>query len=940
MRKDFVLKTRFSILIGLLFGTCIQAQEVNLQKKIPLDPKIRKGKLENGITYYIRKNEKPENRLELRLALNAGSILENEDQLGLAHFTEHMAFNGTENFSKNELVKYLQSVGVRFGAHLNAYTSFDETVYMLHLPSDSAGIVNKGFQILEDWAYNLSFDTVEIDKERGVVIEEWRLGQGADRRMLDEYLPVLYKDSRYAERLPIGKKEVLETFEYETLKQFYEDWYRPELMSVIAVGDMDVDEIEKKIKKHFSRIQPVKNPKPRKKYPVPDHKETLIKVVSDEEAAFTRIMLFYKHDPREMEKQKDFRSYIRAQLYSGMFNQRLDELRQKADPPFIYANTRFGRTWARTKSAYQATAVVSETGIEKGLKAIVEEIKRVKTHGFTKGELERYKKEMLSAYEQAYNERDKTESKSYASEYVRNFLNNEPAPGITFEYNFVKKILPGISLEEVNNLTGKWIRDENKVIVVTAPKKQEVVLPEESNIRDILQEVQDSEVAPYKDKVTSAALMAKKPKAGTIIEENKLNEIGVTEWTLSNGVKVKLKPTDFKNDEVLVRAFSPGGHSVYPDDVYHSAANASAIIGQSGLKDMNQIELQKYLAGKVVSLSPFIDDLTEGLSGSAAPKDLETLFQLMHLQFVAPRKDPDVFQSFIAKNKAIYQNIMSNPQYYYYDSLARIMSQNHLRGDYFPTMKDWERVKLEEVYNVYKDRFKDAGDFTFLIVGAFDLVEIKPLVETYLGSLPMTGREESWRDQGVRPPDNKVMESVEKGGDPKSRVTIIFTDKYGYDRMESYKLNVLAEILDIKLIEVLREEKSGVYGAGASSSMTQYPYEHYSFRVAFPCSPDNVEELTQATFDIIRKLKEEGPDEKDLNKVKETLRREREENLDKNGYWLSVLNTYYFNKEDPRETLKYEERIQSITREDVKETARKYLKKDDYIQVVLYPELE
>jgi len=932
-------RSQFLLLLWLLLWIhAVKAQTLTSDSQIPLDPNIKIGKLENGITYYIRKNSKPENRLELRLAVNAGSILEDDDQLGLAHFTEHMAFNGTKNFSKNELVSYLQSVGVRFGAHLNAYTSFDETVYILHLPSDSSEIVNQGFQILEDWAHNLSFENEEIDKERGVVIEEWRLGQGAEMRMLDKYLPVIFKDSRYSKRLPIGTKEILENFEYETLKRFYRDWYRPELMAVIAVGDLEIEEMEAKIVQHFNNVPVSENPRERKTYPVPDHQETLVAIESDPEAAFTQVQLYFKSDPKPFITLADYRTLITQGIYTGLLNQRLEELRQKADPPFIFASIEYGSTWARTKSAYQAFAMVSENGVEKGLRTLLEETRRIRLHGFTQGELERYKKDMLILYQRAYNERDKTESGSYAGEYIANFLQKEPIPGIEFEYGYVQQILPGITLEDVNGLTEKWIKDDNRVVVITAPEKEGIVLPTKDQVRGILEEVANSQVEPYQDELAGLVLMEQVPTPGKIVKENELPEIGVTELTLSNGVQVKLKSTDFKNDEVLFYAYSPGGHSLYPDEDYYSATNSSSVVARSGVKEFSAIDLQKLMAGKIVSVTPFINELTEGLRGNSTPADMETMFQLIHLEFTAPRKDAEIFQGYITNNKALYKNLLSNPQYYYYDKLTRLLTQNHLRGGGFPKDEDWDKIDLERLHQIYQDRFKDASDFTFMFVGAFQMDQIKPLIETYLASLPTTNRTESWKDVGVRPPSGSVEKSFNKGTDPKSMVTLIFTGETEYDRNESYKLNAVAELLDIKLIETLREEKGGVYGASAGGQISQYPYSNYSVTIRFPCSPDNVDELIAATMAEIHKLKQNGPEEKDLNKVKETLKRERETNLKENSYWLTVLRSYYYNGEDPRETLKYEERINAITVQDIQETANKYLNTDNFIKVVLYPE--
>lgn len=935
MRKIFLQTCAF--VLALLFMFPALAQEAKLDEKIPVNPDIRIGKLKNRLTYYIKRNEKPENKVELRLAVNAGSVLENEDQQGLAHFLEHMAFNGTENFEKNELVSYLQSVGVKFGMHLNAYTSFDETVYILPVPSDSAEILDKGLQILEDWAHNISLQDEDIENERGVVLEEWRLGRGPDQRMMEVYLPLVFKDSRYAERLPIGEKDVIENFEYKTIRNFYEAWYRPDLMAVVAVGDIDPAVMEQKIKEQFSDIKLPKNPKERPVYRVPDHEETLVAIATDPEAAFTQVRLYYKTDKAGEETLGDYRQMLVRQLYASMINQRLDELRQKADPPFIYGYSYYGSLSVRTKDAYQSIASAPEGGVEQALRALVEENERVKRFGFTPGELERAKSELLSIMERAYNERDKTESSAYANEYVRNFLTGEPIPGIQFEYQFAQQQVPGIELEEVNSLAGKWITQDNRVVVITAPDKEKEDLPTAEEVKQILNQVEKADLEPYEDDLEATALMEEAPSPGSVKTTKSYESIGVTELTLSNRVRVVLKPTNFKNDEILMSAYSWGGMSLYPDEVFMQARSADNIVESSGLKDFSSTDLQKLLAGKNVSASPYVSDLTEGFSGRSTPKDLETMLQLVHLYFTEPRKDMESFQSFIAKNKALYQNLLSNPRYYYSDTLARVLTQDHPRAGGYPTVEDWEKVDFDKVYSVYNDRFANAGDFTFFFVGNFEIDSIRPALETYLGSLPATGEVEKWQDRGVRPPDGPLKERVFKGSDPQSIVTIYFEKKSPYDLMQAYRLSSLSDILNIRLIEELREEQGGVYSAGSNAGANKYPYEHYVFRISFPCAPENAEKLTATALDLVREIQENGPADADLQKVKETQRRERQENLKKNSYWLNALQSYYYYDMDPEKILEYEQRVESLSKEDIRAVANSMIEIDKPVIVTLYP---
>ncbi len=935
------MKNLIWIAVWLLFPALLFAQENQIQGKInqeiPIDPNVKVGVLDNGLKYYIRHNEKPEDKVELRLVVNVGSMMEDEDQQGLAHFMEHMAFNGTKNFEKNELVSYLQSVGVKFGADLNAYTSFDETVYILPIPSDDEDILNQGLQVLEDWASNVLLTDEEIDKERGVVIEEWRLGQGANQRMRDEWFPVMFKDSRYAERLPIGKKEVLESFDYETLRKFYRDWYRPDLMAVVAVGDIDVDAMEKKIKERFGKLKNPANPRPKELFEVPDHTETFVSIVTDKEAQFTQIQLVYKEDLEKTETIGDFRRDAVYSLYNGMLNQRLSELQESADPPFLFASTSYGNM-VRTKSSYSSFAVVGENGIDKGLKTLVRENERVKKFGFTQGELDRYKKTVLNRYETAFKERDKTESGRYASEYIRNFLSDEPIPGIGFEYEFYEEVLPTITLEEVNSLAAKWITDENRVVVIMGPEKEGVTMPGTGDIMQILNEVESEEITPYEDKEVASSFIDTMPNPGKIVSSKNLEDVEATELTLSNGMKVILKSTDFKNDEIVFRAFSMGGRSLYPlqDDI--EASNASGIISESGVRDFSPSDIDKMLSGKSVNVGAFISTYNEGMSGSTTPEDLETALQLVHLYFSAPRKDPDAFSSYVNKNKMLMQNLMASPQFYYSDKVSRILAQDNPRGGYFPTVEEMESIDFDRAFEIYKERFANAGDFTFFFVGNFDIEKIKPMLELYLGSLPGSVSAESFNDLGIRPPSGPLKEEIKKGTDPKSTVTMIYTGPAAYDLDESYYLSSLGEVLSNKLIEILREEKGGVYGVGARGSMTKIPYENYTFRIGFPCSPDNAEDLMNAALAEIDKIKKEGVSDEDLQKIKETQRRERKENLEQNSYWLGTLySSYYYDL--PLDRVKnFTEKIDALTSDKLKETAKKYLTDDRYIQIVLMPE--
>ena len=913
------------------------AQE-NLEKPIPVDPKVRVGKLDNGITYYIRENAKPENRAELRLVVDAGSILEDDDQQGLAHFMEHMAFNGTKNFKKNELIDYLQSVGVKFGAHLNAYTSFDETVYMLRVPTDSAEVMNTGFQILEDWAHQVTLDEEQIDTERGVVIEEWRRGLGASERMRQEWFPVAYEDSRYAERLPIGKKDVLDNFSYETLEKFYEDWYRPDLMAVIVVGDIDPDEMESKIKEQFSKVPEAEEKRERKEYSVPILNKNTVTVASDPENSFTQIRIMYKKERKPFKTLADYRRKLVYRAFTGMLTNRFSELRESANPPFMFSSASYSKSLGNIDQ-YSFFAMVGAEGVERGLRTMMEEQQRVKQHGFIKSELERYKKEVLRRYEKAYKERDKAESRRYAREYVSLFLDDSPSPGIAFEYDFIKKQLPTITLEEVNGLIDELVRDENRSVIVTAAEKEGVELPTEEELESLIQSVKkQAEIEPYTEDEIAEELMAEKPEPGKIVEEKKHEEISATRLTLSNGVEVVLKPTDFKNDEILFSGRSPGGHSLYDNETYKSASYASRIIGESGLGEFSSSDLRKYMADKNAQVSPYISSLSEGFRGNCSPEDLETMLQMANMYFTDIRADKDAFKSMKAKNTMMFQNLMANPGFYFSDQVSKLLTQNHPRGGGFPTPEDMEAIDFDTAMEVYRERFADAGDFTFYLVGNFEVEEIKPMLEQYLGSLPSKNREETWKDLGIRPPEGMVEKSIRKGTEPKSTVRLIFTGETKYDPEKAYHLSSLGELLSIKLIEQLREEKSGVYSIGARGSMSKYPYGKYKFTISFPCNPENVESLIEAALAEIGKVQKNGPKEKDLKKVKEGQRRDHELDVKKNRFWLRYLRSTDYYGRDPERITEFEEKLEGLSAKDLKKAAKKYLDTDAYIKAVLLPE--
>jgi zinc protease len=848
-----------------------------------------------------------------------------------------MAFNGTKNFKKSEIVDYLESVGTKFGAHLNAYTSFDETVYMLQLPTDKEDIVDKGLMILEDWAHNLSFDSAEVEKERGVVVEEWRLGQGADERMRRIYWPVLFRDSRYQDRLPIGKKEIIEGCPQSVLRDFYYDWYRPDLMAVIAVGDFDLDAMEKKIKQRFSGIPVKDNVRPLKVWPVPDNDALAISRVTDKEARMAEIQLIYKQPVAEMKTVGDYRTSIARSLFSGMLSARLSELQRKSNPPFVYAGSYYSDL-VRNKDAYMAFAYAKEDGIERALQTLVAENERVRRFGFTSTEMERIKADLMSEMEKSFNERDKTESRDFAREYVSNFLTSEPAPGISFEYDIYKAHLASITLEEVNAFAAKWITDgSNCVVLITAPEKPTLKMPEESTVRSIMGGMKQLSLEPYVDEVLKQPLLdVSALRPGKIVSTSGYEVGNITKWQLSNGINVWLKPTDFKN-EILLNAFSWGGTSMFSDSDYISAAYVDDVIRACGLGDFDATALEKALSGKVVDGSAGISELQHGFNGRCAPKDAETMFQLLYKAFTQPRKDTAAFRSMMTNVEASVRNRLADPGSVFMDTVNHAMSGYNPRYRSFTTDRLVE-VDLDKVMQAYKRFYSNASDFTVVLVGNFKTEEMKPLVERYLASLPSNGDHNQWKDIGARSPQGRFERTVARGTEPKSTVMLRFNQPFQYNRNNRNELMALNKLMNIRLREVLREEKSGVYGVSFSAIPRHYPVENLELLVYFSCSPDNIGMLTEAALAVIKEVKEQGCEEKNVVKIRETLIRERETSLKENDFWLSYITSSCQNGENLSDMLVYNDWVNALKAEDLKVFASKYLVTDNYARFVLVPE--
>jgi len=905
---------------------------------LPTDSNVKIGTLSNGLRYYIRQNLKPEKRAELRLIVNAGSILETDNQLGYAHVIEHTAFNGTTHFAKNDLIKYLESIGVRFGADLNAYTSFDETVYILPVPTDTARIVEQAFTILEDWAHGQTFDSTEVMNERGVVREEWRGRKGAGDRMLQTWLPIAFKGSRYATRLPIGTEPSIMGVTPSKLRPFYRDWYRPDLMAVVAVGDFNPADIEAQIKKHFSGIPGRSNPPKRPIYSVPDNQAPLVAIASDKEATSSSVNLIFKLPKSVTKTVGEYRRDLIQNLYLQMINSRFAEMTQKPDAPFLGAGASKSSFFARTTDGFALDAIVKDGGVEHGLEALLIEARRVDEFGFLPPELDRAKQDILRGYEQAYTERDKTPSVSLAGEYIRNFLEDETIPGIAYENMLAHTLLPTITLADVNKLASSWITDSNRVIISQTPLKAGVPVPTESGLLAVFDRAAKAPIVAYTENLSSDALVDKVPAGGKIVSSTPIASIAATQWKLSNGVRVIVKPTDFKADEVLVGAYSRGGTSLASDADIMSAQLASQIVGLGGAGTFNRVDLAKKLSGKDVGVAPTIGETTEGFSGHSSIKDLETLFQLIYLDFTSPRLDTTAYNAFRAQVGPFLANRGASPDAVFQDTVQVTMSQHSFRSRPV-TPAVFAEVNPDKAFAFYKDRFADASDFTFVFVGNVDTTNLKPLVERYLGSLPSIGRKETWRDTGTSPPKGVVQRVVNKGTEPKANTVIEFTGACESSPESRFTLRALTTLVQMRLNETLREKLGGTYSPNVGGGCSREPRKEYAVQIAFGSSPENVDLLSKATFALIDSLKANPPSQADVDKVKEQILRTREVEVRQNSYWLGNIVARDEAGEDLGGlTSQYDEMVKQLTAAQLQKAAKQYFNTANYARFVLLPE--
>jgi zinc protease len=933
-----------ALLAGVAHAQSKTAISTALAPETPLavDPALTYGKLDNGLTFYIHPNAKPEKHLELRLVINAGSILENDDQRGLAHFIEHMAFNGSRHFPKNELVSYLQTIGVKFGADLNAYTSFDETVYMLPLPTKDPRHVEQGFQVLADWAGGLSLDPAEIEKERGVVIEEARARNTASMRTLQKLLPKLMAGSRYPERLPIGSVDVIKNASMQTIQAFYRDWYRPDLMAIVVVGDIDPARAKALIETHFAGLKNPASPRPRERFSVPAMSASQALIITDRENTSTSLQLFGASQASQATRTlADYRRNLARSIVFGALNQRLGEVAQQSNPPFINAGTGIGGL-VRGQENFQANASINNQGTAPALKAVIAEVERMRRFGITEAELGRAKSNLSKAYSLQYQERDKTQSAGFVQDYISHFLQQSPISGIANEWLYAQQLIPALSLSEVNALAAEVIPAQSTVLAaLMAPEKTDFALPAPEALSAQVTAAYKQPISAYQEKVLATNLLATPPQGGKVIKKRVDKSVGITTLEFANGTKVLLKPTDFKNDQILLSGSRNGGSNHYPVDDTLNVAFSSMLSGVTGLAGFTPTDLPKLLAGKAASMGVSLGAYKDGVSGSSSKADLETMLQLLYLQFTDVRKDPALFATFSEKVKPLLRDAGNNPNAAFNDFYLKALFNQHPRAGSLPTAAQINAISFERSYAINRERFSNARGFSFVMVGSFDIDQVQALLTTYIGGLPSEATAPAgFVDTGMRPISTSKRVEFARGKEPKSTTVLSYNGESArYDALESLKLGMLEEILDIKLTESLREKMSGVYSVSVGSEFNDIPYPNHYLKISIPSAPESVAVLVEAAKNEVAALRAHGPNAADLAKVKENFLTKLAMAQKENSYWLTQISAFdYYDRKLKLIPTFSKALLDKITVENLQQAAERYLDPERVFEATLKPE--
>jgi len=914
--------------------------QYDMKAPLPMDPNVRIGKLANGLTYYIRHNAEPKERASFYIIQNVGAILENDDQNGLAHFLEHMAFNGTKHFpGRKGITNMLEKYGVEFGRNVNAYTAQDETVYNIsEVPTTNPGLLDTCLLVLHDWSHYLLLVDEEIDGERGVITEEWRTRRDAGFRLRAQTIPVLMKDSKYAERDVIGDLDIIKNFKYQTLRDYYHKWYRPDLQAIAVVGDFDADQMEKKVKELFSKIPTPVNPAKREVFTVAPHDEILFVCATDKEITSSSVSVYIKYpETPVVEKNHQYmKNGILQSFYNTMLGQRISELLQKGNPPFINAQAGFGGGLVRGWNIYAISATAKPNEEAKALEAVYRENERVKRFGFTQGELERAKTNMLVGLESAYKQKDKTASENYIEEIKSNFLEGEPIVDFDYYYNFAKAIIPTITVEEVSALADQYINRKNMVIIVQGPSEGVKHITKDEAIAT-MDNVEKSQLEPYKDQSSEASLITEDLNGSKIIATKQLPQFDAEEWTLENGAKVVFRKADFEKDQVQVASYSKGGTSLYDVDKLASALIATQFIKAYGLGDYDAITLRKLLTGKQATSAVSINGLSESVGGASTPNDFETMMQLIYLRFEKPRFDKEAHEAMMHRNYAAIENAPITPQKIMQDSISMIMS-NYSKRNLIFNKEFLDKISLEQIEEIYRDRIKDISDFTFFIVGNIDAETVKPLVEKYLGSVKSYNRKETWVDNKVRGPKGRTEKVIELDlTTPKSTVITNFSKDMKTSIHNNLCLNILRGVLDARYLTNIREKEGGTYGVGVQPGSSKEPYESYSMTMNFDCDPDKAEHLKSLIYAEIDKLMKDGPTQEEIDKVTSIMKKNNEQSKPHNAYWMSAIQTYYLRGIDVTDPKNFDNIIDKITPKDVKKFTQKLFKGADVVDILFVP---
>ncbi len=910
-----------------------------LAQTLPIDERIKIGHLKNGFTYYLMHNEEPEDRLTLFLAVDAGSVLEEDDQQGLAHFVEHMAFNGTKHFEKNEVVEVLQKAGAGFGPHINAFTSFDRTVYMLHIPSNDEEAVKNAFRILSDWACCVTFEPEEIDKERGVVLEEWRLSQNAFMEVLRQTMPILYKGSRYAERIPIGKKEIIQNAPRERIVQFYKDWYRPDLMAIIVVGDLPVETMEKWIKKYFTKIRAPKHPKQRKYYGIEDFSEVRVAIATHKELPTTQVSISFLQDKDTILTETDYKRVLLRKLIATIMKERYDEIiKTSEEPPFISAGVHYGSA-IRTRDEWEFNASTKPDKIAEAFQILWREAVRAYQHGFTIAELRRAKKKLLEQYRKAAQEKDKVHSRQWAFRIVWYHQDKSPLLPPEYAYKLAEKQLKQITPEQLHAYYRSLWRKDNRMIMIAAVEDESLKLPTKEQLKHWLDSLEQQTWEPPKEEEVITTFMDSPPAPETRYEIVKtIKEIGVTEAKLSNGITLFLKPTDFKEDEIILYAISPGGRSLLPQEKDVEAVYCGEVLKEAvGVQDLPPLQLQKALAGKQLKIQFDVSEYQESIFGKSTLKDFETLLQLLYLYLHEPLPDKKAFVSYVERSKAQYKMMMNFPQLRFFYEMTQKLYGEHPRNYGVPHPSHFEQLDLNETIQVFKERFKNFQDFAFFVVGNFQIDTLLPLLAKYLGGLPTEqSPKEAPKDMGLYPQEGSF--EIRAGQYPQSMVAQIFHLKKELPYEEVVAMYVAAKILEMRLIKQIREKASKVYSINAIFDYDEEMTPVGMILVFYPCGPENVDTLKGAIKGIIKELAQTPPSDDEIAKAVKQLKVQREEALQKNDFWAQKLARDWVLEKPLTHILDFIPVLERMDAAVVYQVYKKWLNQARYFEMVLFPE--